>query len=583
MDKGLGISELLGKMTRNKWLAAAQAMVIVFCTWVLWFSDAYFMPYLLVSAAALVCLFLNLKDAKRYSKSVIITTGGFSLLFALMITLANYNLWRGTIGIIKCLLALFGTFIAFANILFFIAGRKDSCSQGTSGKSHRRIFLVTFLLIAIVNSAILFLSKYPGFLTLDSVLQVRQTLDGVYTNSHPFYHTMILKFFITTGLAAFGNMNAAIAAYMVFQICFMALSFAFATMTVKEMGAPQWLIIMLIVFFALMPYHIVYSMTLWKDVIFGGIVLLYTVFLYRTLKSMGNNILNAIGMILSGVGFCLLRSNGLIAFVGTTLLFLLLFRFQHKKMVLIMTAVIIASFILKHPVLKAFDVAQPHITESLSIPLQQVARDVIENKDFTDEEYDLINQVADVERIPETYLPYISDPIKELIREHENQQAISDHKSEYIRLYFSRLLKHPSTYVKAWIDQTKGYWNSGYPYWIWCLYADGSELGICNRVNSSLVNKMFNSYLSHFLKFPVLTPLVSIGFFVWCLLLFLYVAVIRKDKALALLIIPSLMVVLSLLVATPVFSEFRYAYSIFCTMPVIGIMTFISCRRSKTK
>ena len=293
------------------------------------------------------------------------------------------------------------------------------------------------------------------------------------------------------------------------------------------------------------------------------------------LISVGNGCLNTIGLILAGFGFCLMRNNGLVAFVGSTLLFLTLFRWQYKKIVLIMAVVILVSFALKHPVLKAFGVAQPDITESLSIPLQQVARDVVENQDFTEEEYYLINQVAEVERIPETYLPYISDPVKELLRERNNQQAISNQKTEYIKLYFSRLLKHPSTYVKAWVDQTKGYWNSGYSYWIWCLYTDGSELGICSEVNSGLMNKMVNSYLSHSTKYFVLKPLVSIGLFVWCILLFLYVSAIRKDKVLAMMAIPSLMVILSLLVATPVFSEFRYAYSVFCTMPVIGIMAFI--------
>lgn len=575
-DKESVMSVLVIKMAKNnKMFAIVQSVIIILNTWLLKSSDAYFAPYILVSMAALVCLFFNWKNAKLFSKKEIVVTCVFSLLFGCMVSLANYYF-----GMAKCLLVFIGTFVSFANILLFLAGRKGVGDYDTSEKGGWKAFWITFLLISIINNAVLFLGKYPGFLTFDSVLQVKQVLDGVYTNSHPFYHTMILKAFLTMGLTIFGNMNAAIATYMVFQICFMAATFAFAVMTMKEIGAPKWSLVLLIAFFALMPYHIVYSMTLWKDVIFGGIVLLYTLFLLRALKSMGNAHLNTIGLILSGIGFCLLRSNGLIAFVGTTLLFVLIFRLQQKKLALIMAAVIITSFVLKHPVLKMLDVAQPDITESLSIPLQQVALDVVENNDFTEEEYELINQVVDVKRIPEVYLPYISDPIKELLRECGNQQAISDRKSEYIGLYFSRLLKHPSTYVKAWVEQTKGYWNSGYPYWIWCIYTDGGDLGIHSQVNSGLMNKLVNKYLSHFLKIPVLKPLVSIGFFVWSILIALYISIIRKDKVLALITIPSLMVVFSLLVATPVFSEFRYAYSVFCTSPVIWIMAYVCCRKS---
>ena len=581
-SKSSGFLDLLGRITKNKWLAIVQAALIVLCTYVLWYSEAYFAPYVLVAVVASVCLFFNLKNERRLSRFENTMTCVFSLLFALMITLANYNLWdNGALGVVKFFLLFFGTFISFVNILSFLARREFVTDNAPSKKGHKKVFLFTFLLIVIINSAILFLCKYPGFLTMDSVLQVKQTIDGVYTNSHPFYHTMLLKLLLSIGLALFGNMNAAVATYMVFQICFMALSFAFAVMTMKEIGTPKWSVIVLVAFFALMPYHMAYSITLWKDVIFGGFVLLYTVFLYRILKEVGNSKSNLVGLVLSGLGFCLFRSNGWFAFVGVTLLFVLLFKGQYKKLAIAMATIIVVSFVLKHPVLKMLDVAQPDKAESLSIPIQQVARDVVENKDFTEEQYRLLNQLADVERIPETYLWYISDPMKELLREKDYQQALADHKADYIKLYFSRLFKHPWTYVKAWVDQTKGYWNSGYPYWIWCLYTDGEDIGIYSTVHSGGMNKAVNSYLSHFSKYKVLKPFFSIGFFVWCILLCLYASIIKKDKVLALMTIPVLMIILSLLVATPVFSEFRYAYSVFCTMPVIALMTFVGFKRNQ--
>ena len=581
-SKSPSFLDLLGRMAKNKWLAIVQAAFILLCTYVLWYSEAYFAPYVLVALAALVCLFFNLKHERQLSRFENTMTCVFSLMFALMITLANYNLWaNGALGVLKFVLLFFGTFVSFANILSFIARREGITDNTPSKINHKKVFLFTFLLIVIINSAILFLCKYPGFLTMDSVLQVKQTIDGVYTNSHPFYHTMLLKLFLSIGLALLGNMNAAVATYMVFQICFLALSFAFAVMTMKEIGTPKWSVIVLVAFFALMPYHMVYSITLWKDVIFGGFVLLYTVFLYRILKEVGNGKWNMLGLVLSGLGFCLLRNNGLIAFVGITVLFLIIFKLQHKKLAIIMVAIIVTSFILKHPVLKTLDVAQPDLMESLSIPIQQVALDVIENNDFTEEEMRLISQVADVERIPETYEWYIADPMKNLIRESHNQQAISEHKSEYLDMYLSRVCKHPWTYVKAWVDQTKGYWNSGYPYWIWCLYTDGQDIGIYSTVHSGGMNKAVNSYLSHFSKYQVLKPFFSIGFFVWCILLCLYVSIIKKDKVSALMTIPVLMIILSLLVATPVFSEFRYAYSVFCTMPVIAVMTFIGYKQNQ--
>lgn len=38
--------------------------------------------------------------------------------------------------------------------------------------------------------------------------------------------------------------------------------------------------------------------------------------------------------------------------------------------------------------------------------------------------------------------------------------------------------------------------------------------------------------------------------------------------------VPALSVIATLLIATPVYSEFRYAYSVFCTLPFLLAMTF---------
>lgn len=50
----------------------------------------------------------------------------------------------------------------------------------------------------------------------------------------------------------------------------------------------------------------------------------------------------------------------------------------------------------------------------------------------------------------------------------------------------------------------------------------------------------------------------------------------NKDKKAFFTTIPFMAVILSLLVATPVFSEFRYAYAIFCGFPFIFAMAFVN-------
>ena len=278
---------------------------------------------------------------------------------------------------------------------------------------------------------------------------------------------------------------------------------------------------------------------------------------------------NYVGLIITAFGVCLLRSNGYFVFVFTVLCFLLLWKLSKKRIVMVMLIVLAGSFVLKHPVLKAIGVTQPDLIESLSIPSQQIARDIVDHNDLTDEQKELLSRVIDIDRIPESYSPFISDPIKNLVREKGNQGYIRQNTTGFIRLYFSLGVKHPLTYLRGWIDQTRGYWNAGYDYWRWYDGVVENGLGIYRTVHSERAHTILTWYLTQFSNQPALWIFLCIGFFDWMMLIALYIAIVRKDKVGVMLTIPNIMVVLSLLAATPVYSEFRYNYSVFCALPIV--------------
>lgn len=47
----------------------------------------------------------------------------------------------------------------------------------------------------------------------------------------------------------------------------------------------------------------------------------------------------------------------------------------------------------------------------------------------------LLEQIVDVSAVSETYSPWISDPMKSLVRSKGNQQYIVDNKFAFIKLY----------------------------------------------------------------------------------------------------------------------------------------------------
>ena len=70
-------------------------------------------------------------------------------------------------------------------------------------------------------------------------------------------------------------------------------------------------------------------------------------------------------------------------------------------------------------------------------------------------------------------------------------------------------------------------------------------------------------------EIPYTGLLWSIGTFTWLVFIMLGYAVIKGSPSCVLLCVPVIAVLLTLMIATPVHAEFRYAYSMFTTAPLI--------------
>ena len=147
------------------------------------------------------------------------------------------------------------------------------------------------------------------------------------------------------------------------------------------------------------------------------------------------------------------------------------------------------------------------------------------------------------------------------------QEYLEAHKGELLRLWIRIGLKNPGAYVRAWIDQTVGYWNSGYRYWIWRTTVRKNDFGISQAPLLPGVRNIFETWFRVFYDLQVFAPFRSVGLHTWITAAVFMVLWIRRRKEI-LLTIPVLTVVGTLLLAAPVFCEFRYAYAMFASMPM---------------
>ena len=545
-------------------------------------TDSYYSVYLLIAIISIIAITKNRNAKSQISRLSCVT----SILFSLATTLANYQIFTQQIElhdthVVLALGLAIITFVCGLIVFYNILPLVNKIIINTTKEmtySPQKTFLICFSIFVIIDVLILFVCCYPGSLTSDSIDEVGQILSNNYSNHHPFYYTILMWPFISLGTSLFHDINIGIALFNVLQIIILSAAFAYSISTLQRIGIPQKTLITVFTLLLLLPYNLIFSSTVWKDVLFGAFFLIFIVTLYRYFNAIRpyeqSKHLQSILITISGIAICLFRSNALIAIIASTIFFFILFRKKYLKLGLLLIFIVTISFILKRPILQHFNIKQADIIESLSIPAQQITKTLKYEKTLiSEEDLSLIDKIADHQDLINAYSPITSDPVKNTIRMHKTQNYIKENAIDYSLLYIRLGLQHPIQYSTAWIDQTRGYWNGGYNYWIWSNKIDTNDYGI-ERENTNFIAKAFDVYLGAFQRFSFLQPIVSIGLTVWIVFILLYRNIFSKNKKNLFLLIPLITTWATILIATPVFCEFRYIYFMFTTAPFLAIITF---------
>lgn len=569
---------------RNKKLLLTAIEAILLYYWCIFLvkADSYYSPYFVLAIIAVihrtVCISKNIKPSKQ--NKILLTI--FSVVLSLTVVLANYSLFHAIVSHAYRLIAIIevflGGFVVFRECIIALSEFNIKNSEVIL-RNKKLFFLSLWLIIIFVDLFIFYTAQYPGIFTPDSIGQVRQILTGVYTNHHPFYHTMIIKIFIDIGLNVFYDINVGVALYSIFSIFVLATCIIYIVKTIYLITKNLNLTLIVYICYLVYPVNIKYSFYMGKDVFFGVAISVFVVTIYKILNNIGNYKVNLLITFLSSLGVCLLRSNGLFVYVFSFIVFFILFFKKYKFINLIMVITILLSIILKYPVLSSLNIKQPDTIESLSIPAQQIARVIKDEKELTSDQKELLNKVIDIDKIPDYYVSFFSDPIKDLVREKGNQDYLKEHSKEYLNLYIQLGLKYPQKYIEAWVDQTRGYWNSGYAFWRWADGVTNNDLGVYQTINNKFFDSALTLYLTEWSGSPIFTFFLSIGFMVWLLIMFVYKSALYKRKDLFFIMVPPLLVIATLLIATPLYAEFRYAYAVSLTLPFIIAMSICDIKK----
>ncbi|MDB8558558.1 DUF6020 family protein [Turicibacter sanguinis] len=450
-------------------------------------------------------------------------------------------------------------------------------------KARKKVFIGSFIFILLCWIP-LYILAYPGIITPDSLAQI-QIINGdsVLSDHHPIIHTALIGIFYKLGYFLFESHNGAVGIAILIQMIWMSLIFAYSISFLYSQKVKSPYLIGIAIFYGLSPIHAFYNITLWKDVLFSGVTLLLVIALYKLVIQKQNSQLlmkDLVFLSLTATGFVLLRNNGVYAYIFLLVFFVFFFRQHIRKVLPCSLLPLVIYIVVKGPVFSMLDVKSGHIVESLSIPLQQMGYLANHQELLTEEDKDLLNEIAPVGLMGERYLPYLSDPIKNLIRDNPDYPSLVDDKVEFIKTWAQLGLRYPRAYIRAYAYQTLGYWYMDVDYWVILDEIVPNEYGISRQSNEKIedISKWLEELKD---ETPFISALWSVGLV--CITTFglIIIVITRREYELLTVFSVSVGIWITIMISTPVNAEFRYIYALYTVLPFLMIVPFIKQEKIK--
>ena len=424
-----------------------------------------------------------------------------------------------------------------------------------------------YMLIIMLAWLPFFIAFFPGIMSSDSIDQWRQAI-GLFplNNHHPVTHTMIIRF---STLISGDNSPWA---YSLIQYLIMSASMAFTCVWLRLKGLRKYFVWLVLAFFALHPINALYSITMWKDVLFSVSVMLFTIAIAESVLTNGKSIAKRSYFwlfLISGICVANLRNNGTLVAVLAVALIYIFITGNRRRMAIIVGAVL-ASALIKSLLLASFNIPESSIVESFAIPIQQVSRVVVEDGKISSKDMALIEKVTPASDIKANYAENTVDPVK--FSPKFNSKQLKDYKGEYFGLWLRLLINNPSTYIMAYLEETRGYWDPMTYNWAIFFGIDKNDVGLSELEQLSVPRRYLTFYTEGVHVFLPLRFFWSGAVYGYVMLLMLAIMIfIRKNKKWLYLLAtaPFMLNWLTLMVATPTANNTRYIYCSFLVFPII--------------
>lgn len=454
-----------------------------------------------------------------------------------------------------------------------------------------RVWLVLLVMVICFVAWLPYLLVYwPGFVFGDSTGSLNLILGTQeWSSHHPILFTLILWACYDFALFMGWGITEACAVFCVIQMLLMGATFGYLIAWLRaRFTLSKVLCGILVLLYAGNPYVATYSIALWKDPLFSCALVVLTLLLADFACSrFSRAVLTSASLVrlaVFGLLVTMLRNNGWPVVMGLAVVLLALAfvawrKRSARRIDFLRTAFAAAlpcciGMLLMGPVSIACGVQPTEKVESYSIELSQMARVVVYDGNLSSEDRAFMNELLPLDQYKGTYAPCCIDSLK--WSSSFNDEAFE--QTSIWPIWFSMLVKNPVTYFEAWELMTYGYWTVNEP----TAITDTNNIVQGNphlddfaevygwRTGIERTNLLGGDSLRG--VFPISFPSIPVGWLVWVYAFMTLCCVCKKRALLVIPLIPCALLILSMLVASPIWYWQRYVVALQFLLPVFLVL-----------
>ena len=515
----------------------------------------------------------------------------FSLIFTLCFTLGKVcfdNIYTtknvfSEFFTFETLYLFIGIFLLFALLISIILKKLETFNPigENNFKNNKKLFLISFIVIMVCLIPY-FLNYFPGLIAPDAIYQNQQFKHlTVLTDHHPVLHTLFLKICYAVGSIFSNSENVRVAFATIAQMIIMSSIYSYFIVFLNKRKVDKRILIGFMFLFGLLPVYAFYSITMWKDVMFGGFFLLFLINIYVFIEKKDElKYYHFISFAILSLLVLFFRNNALYMYILFIPFILVYFKDKIKPFAITLTIVLLCFFVVKYPVFNYFGVEKSKSWEYLGMPIQQVGRMAYKDINFSKEENETLEKFITIENLKNDYNPIVSDGIKFSLN--LNQEYFDSHNKEFLLLWKDLVFKHFDVAVESYLISTLGYWYPNLENNAVELGVTANDLGI---YQDSLLPKKVSIFMDNLYSYdtPILSFQWNLGLIIWFTVI-LGVVCYKKDKRKLLCYIPIIGMWLTLMVASPVNGMLRYIFFLYTAFPLLFFINYFpSTNKISTK